>query len=65
MVDRRWMEIECFDVLGGPESKRLKDAAPNPFHPTASPLFRKAVFLYYDTVSEGEDKGGGHFIARG
>jgi hypothetical protein len=45
MVDRRWMEIECFHMLGGPESKRLKDAAPNLFHPTASLLFRKAVFL--------------------
>jgi hypothetical protein len=52
------MEIECFDVLGGPESKRLKDAAPNLFHPTTSPLLRKPYFSYYDTVS----KGGGDFL---
>jgi hypothetical protein len=40
-------------MVGDPESKRLKVAALNLFHPTASPLFRKAVFSYYDTVSEG------------
>jgi hypothetical protein len=46
------MEIECFRGLGAAESKRLKDAAPNLFHPTASSLFRKTVFFsYYDTVS--------------
>ncbi len=44
-VNRRWMEIECFHMIGGPESKRLKDATPNLFHPTASPLFRKGVFF--------------------
>jgi hypothetical protein len=41
-------------MVGDPESKRLKVAAQNLFHPTASPLFRKAVFSYYDTVSGGE-----------
>jgi hypothetical protein len=38
-------------MVGDPESKRLKVAALNLFHPTASPLFREAVFSYYDTVS--------------
>jgi hypothetical protein len=42
---------------GDPESKRLKVSAPNLFHPTASPLFQKAVFSYYDTVSTGRGKG--------
>ncbi len=43
--NRHWMEIECFHRLGAPESKRLRDVAPNLFHPTASPLFRKDVFF--------------------
>jgi len=46
-------------MVGGLESKRLKVAALNLFHPTASPLFRKAVFSYRDTASEGERVGRG------
>ncbi len=38
-------------MVGDPESKRLKVAALNLFHPTAFPFSRKAVFSYYDTVS--------------
>jgi hypothetical protein len=45
-------------MVGDPESKRLKVAALNLFHPTASPLFRKAVFSYYNTVSGGRGQGG-------
>jgi hypothetical protein len=51
IVDRRWMEIECFHMLGGPESKRLKDAAPNLFHPTASPPFPKGRIFHVTTQS--------------
>src|SRR3972149_1565103 len=54
MGKARWVKIECLHRVGGPESKRLKVAALNLLHPTASPLFRIAVFLYYDTVSRGE-----------
>jgi hypothetical protein len=39
--------------VGDPESKRLKVAALNLFHPTASPLFQKAVFSYCETASTG------------
>jgi hypothetical protein len=53
------METECFHMLGGPEFKRLKDAAPNLFHPTASPFFRKAVFF-----PAGEGKGEEHVILK-
>ncbi len=42
-------------MVGDPESKRLKVAALNLFHPTASPLLRKAVFSYCDTASRGEE----------
>jgi hypothetical protein len=45
-------------MVGELGSKRLKVSALNLFHPTASPLFGKASFSYYDTVSEGEEKGG-------
>jgi hypothetical protein len=41
-------------MVGDAESKRLKVAALNLFHPTASPLFRKAIISYCDTVSERE-----------
>ena len=53
------MEIECFYMLGGPESKRSKDAAPNLFYPTASLLSEKPYFSHYDTVSWGRGKGEG------
>jgi hypothetical protein len=60
-------------MIGDPESKRLKVAALNLFHPTASPLFRKPIFSYCDTVSKGGKelslplrKGGGEgFIFEG
>jgi hypothetical protein len=45
MGDRCWMKIECFHMVGAPECKRLKVAAPKLFRPTASPLFRKAVIF--------------------
>jgi hypothetical protein len=45
------MEIECFHMLGGPESKRLKDAAPNLFHPTAFPPFPKGRIFHVTTQS--------------
>ncbi|HUL37592.1 MAG TPA: hypothetical protein VLW47_07890, partial [Thermodesulfobacteriota bacterium] len=55
--DRCWMKNECVDILGGPESKRLKVAAPNLFHPTASPLLRRALFFHIKTRSpRGEEK---------
>jgi hypothetical protein len=44
-------------MVSNPESKRLKVAALNLFHPTVSPLFRKAVFSYDDTVSKGRRGG--------
>ncbi len=46
-------------MVGDPESNRLKVAALNLFHPTASPLLREAVFSYCDTASEGEGRVGG------
>ncbi len=57
MRKHRWLEIECLHMVGDPESKGLKVAALNLFYPTASPLLRKAVFSYSDTVSLG--RGGG------
>jgi len=54
MGKHRWLKIVCLHMVGGPESKRLKVAALNLFHPTASPLFRKAVLSYCDTPPEGE-----------
>jgi hypothetical protein len=51
------MKIECFHMLGGPEWKRLKVAAPNLFHPTAFPLFRKAVFFILRHSLLGEREG--------
>ena len=53
MGDHRSLKIECLHRVGDPESKQLKVAALNLFRPTAVPLFRKAVFSYYDTVSWG------------
>ncbi|OGP79735.1 MAG: hypothetical protein A2V86_12210 [Deltaproteobacteria bacterium RBG_16_49_23] len=38
-------KIECFHTLGTPESERLKVAALNLFHPTASPPFQKVGFF--------------------
>ncbi len=50
-------KIECLHMLGTPESERLKVTALDLFHPTVSPLFEKLIFLYCDTVSEGEREG--------
>ncbi len=38
-------KIECLNMLGTPESERLKVAALNLFHPTASPPFQKVAFF--------------------
>ena len=59
MGNERWFEIECFHRIADPESKRLKVAALNLFHPTASPLFLRAFFSYYDTASQGRGLGEG------
>jgi hypothetical protein len=40
MENPRWLKIEGLHLLGDPEFKRLKVAAPKLFHPIASPLFR-------------------------
>jgi hypothetical protein len=53
MENTRWLKIEYFHTLGDLGSKRLKVAALKLFHPTASPLFPKGIFLYCDTVSKG------------
>jgi hypothetical protein len=52
MENRRWLKIECLHMVGDPESKGLKIAALNLFHPTASPFFWKAVFSYYERSPE-------------
>jgi hypothetical protein len=44
-------------MFGDPESKRLKVAALILFHPTASHLSQKGVFLHCDTVSMGRGEG--------
>jgi len=52
-------------MLGTTESERQKVAALNLFHPTASPPFQEAGFLYYDTVSQGgEGWGEGRFYCK-
>jgi hypothetical protein len=53
MENRRLYKIERIHKLGTPESERVMVAALNLFHPTASPLFKKLVFSYYDTASVG------------
>jgi len=57
MGNRRWFKMESFPRVGNSESKRLKVAALNLFHPTASPLFRKAICSYYETASMRERAG--------
>jgi hypothetical protein len=44
-------------MVGDPESKRLKVAALNLFHPTASPLFQKVVFFILRHSLAGERDG--------
>jgi hypothetical protein len=56
MGNRLLYKIEYLHTLGTSESEWLKVTALNLFHPTASPLFKKSVSSYYDTVSKG---GGG------
>jgi len=55
MRDRREMEIKYFHTLGGPESKRLKVAALNLFHPTASPPFAKGPIFHIATQPLGKE----------
>ena len=40
----RWLKSECLHVVGDLESKRLKVAALNLFHPTASPFCEEPCF---------------------
>jgi hypothetical protein len=54
MGNLRWHKIEYLHRVGDLEFKRLKVAALKLIHPTAPPLFQKAVFSYCDTVSQGE-----------
>jgi hypothetical protein len=51
MGNCRLYEIECFHRLGTPGFERVKDAALNLFHPTASPLFQKLGFFHITTQS--------------
>ena len=60
MGNPRWLKIECLHRVGTHESKRLKVAALNLFHPTASPLFRKAGMKY----EEGEKMAHFHTATR-
>jgi hypothetical protein len=65
IVDRRWLEIECFHMLGGPGPERLKDAAPNLFHPTASPPFPKGRIFHVTTQTlKGGDDGEGDGLGK-
>ncbi len=54
MGNRGWLKIKRCQTVGDSESKGLKVAALNLFHPTASLLFHIAVISYYDTISEKE-----------
>jgi len=49
MGNRRFYKIACFHALGTPKSERLKVAALNLFHPTASPPFRKVGYFHITT----------------
>jgi hypothetical protein len=49
MGNRRLNKIERFHVLAMPKSERLKVAALNLFHRTASPLFQKVGFFHIMT----------------
>jgi hypothetical protein len=60
MGNHRLYKTERLHVLGTPGSERLKVAALNLFHPTASPPFQKAVFhITTQSPSEGGDEGEG------
>jgi hypothetical protein len=57
MGNRRLYKIECLHTLGTPESERLKVAAPDLFHPTASPPFQKVGFsILRHSLLPGEGK---------
>jgi hypothetical protein len=47
MGNHRWFKIECLHRVSDPESKRVKVAALNFLHPTASPLFLKPSFFIF------------------
>ena len=51
MEEYPWLIIEYLPKVGDLEFKRLKVAALNISHPTASPFFRKAVLSSYGTAS--------------
>ena len=55
----RWLKSECLHVVGDLESKRLKVAALNLFHPTASPFCEEPCFHIATQPLGGEDKGEG------
>jgi hypothetical protein len=60
MGNRRFFKMECLHMLGIPESKCLKVAALNLFHPTTSPLFQKVIFfMLRRNLGGGEGKGEG------
>jgi hypothetical protein len=50
MGNRCLYKAKRYHMLGTAESGRLKVAALNLFHPTASPLSKGLVFLYHGTV---------------
>jgi hypothetical protein len=57
MENHRWLKIECLHRVGGPEAKRLKVAALNLFHSTASPLFQEVVlFMLRHSLLRGEER---------
>ncbi len=45
MGNRRLYKIECFYMVGTPESEWLKVTVLNLFHPTASPSIQKVGFF--------------------
>jgi hypothetical protein len=49
MRNRHLYKIECFHTLVTPEFERLKVAALNLFHPTASPLIQNVGFFHIVT----------------
>jgi hypothetical protein len=52
MGNRRLCEIKGLHMLGTSESERLRVAALNLFHPTASPLSKEVVFSCCDIASQ-------------
>jgi hypothetical protein len=61
MGNRRLHKIERFHTPGTSESERLKVAALNLFHPTASPPFPKNRFFQIAAQSLYKRGGGGDF----